>query len=70
MDGGGSVLHNPVMALFRVAVVAAISLLASGCAYRDTGPSVAFAPASTLRANGMPKLLPCQIGDRLCTPEQ
>ena len=70
MDGSGSVLHYPVMALFRVAVVAALSLFSSGCAYRDTAPSLAFAPASTSRPNGMPKLLPCQIGDRLCTPEQ
>ncbi len=57
------------MAHLRIALTAASLLFLSGCASGPTGPVLAYPPASSIRPNTQPKMLPCMIGDVLCTPQ-
>ena len=76
LDGGGVALddcssfaHTGAMAHLRIALMAASLLFLSGCASGPTGPVLAYPPASSIRPNTQPKMLPCMIGDVLCTPQ-
>ncbi len=46
------------------------AILLSGCAAGPYGSVVTHPPEPSIRPNGQPKLLPCMIGDLLCTPQQ
>ena len=69
LDGRASIPHTRAMAYFRLALLAALSLVLSGCASGPTGPVLAYPPAASIRPNNQPKMLPCMIGDLLCTPQ-
>ena len=65
----GLARHSRPMAYVRPILVIAACLLLSGCASGPTGPVLAYPPASSIRPNNQPKMIPCMIGDPLCTPQ-
>lgn len=65
----GLARHSLPMAYVRLILVVAACLWVSGCATGPTGPVLAYPPASSIRPNGQPKIIPCMIGDPICTPQ-
>lgn len=69
LDVGWPARHSILMAYVRFILMVSACLWLSGCASGPTGPVLAYPPAPSVRPNGQPKMIPCMIGDPLCTPQ-